>query len=104
MNKIELLPKDIYVNDTLYQIHLWVTAFGKLCIGYKNIMSIISRNILDKNLYLFSVCVEPENEPISIENTIGYLNEYVGNARTLDDACDEIMNWIEKNKDKYRVE
>ena len=100
MNKIELLPKDIYVNDTLYQIRLWVTAFGKLCIGYKNIMS---RNILDKNVHLFSVCVEPENEPISIENTIGYLNEYVGNARTLDDACDELMKWINQNKEKYRI-
>lgn len=101
MNKIELLPKDIYVNDVLYQIRLWVTAFGRLCIGYKNATT---HNILDKNIHLFSVCVEPENKPVSIQDTIGYLNEYVGNAKTLDDACDEIMKWIEKNKKTFKFD
>ena len=100
MNKIELLPKDIYVNDTLYQIRLWVTAFDKLCIGYKNIMS---RNILDKNAHLFSVCVEPENEPFSVLNSANnYINKNVGNMPTLDDACDDLMNYIKVNNIKTR--
>ena len=101
MNKIELLPKSIYVNNTLYQIRVWVTAFDKLCIGYKDIFN---KNILDKNIYLFSVCIEPENKPIHIEDTIGYINEYVGNAKTFDDACDEIMRWIEKNKEIFKID
>ena len=97
MNKIELLPKDIYFNDELYQIGLWVTAFGRLCIGY--------RMALDtKHESLFSVCVEPENEPRKIDDTIGYLNEYIGNARTLDEACEELVNYIEKHKKEFRYE
>ena len=40
---------------------------------------------------------------ISIEDTIGYFNEYIGNAKTVDDACDELMKWINQNKEKYRI-
>ncbi len=96
MNKIELLPKNIYYNNDLYQIRMWVTFRDRLCIGY--------RDPLDKNLNsLFSVCVEPENEPRTIESTIGFLNEYIGNMKSVDDACDELLNWIEKNKDKLII-
>ena len=95
MNKIELLPKNIYYNNDLYQIRMWVTFRDRLCIGY--------RDPLDKNLNsLFSVCVEPENEPRTIESTIGFLNEYIGNMKSVDDACDELLNWIEKNKENFK--
>ena len=52
MNKIELLPKDIYYKDDLYQVGMWVTAFGRLCIGYRNLLNV-------RHIHLFSVCVEP---------------------------------------------
>lgn len=95
MNKIELLPKDIYYKDYLYQVAMWVTAFGRLCIGY--------RSSLDVNhKALFSVCVEPENTPRSIPGTIGFLNEYIGNAVSVDDACEELLDWIDKNKDDFK--
>ena len=95
MNKIELLPKDIYYKDALYQVAMWVTAFGRLCIGYRNPFDV-------KHESLFSVCVEPENNPRSIPSTIGYLNEYIGNMQTVDDACDELLDWIGKNKEDFK--
>ena len=95
MNKIELLPKDIYYKDDLYQVAMWVTAFGRLCIGYRNSLDV-------KHESLFSVCVEPENHPRSISSTIGFLNEYIGNAVSVDDACEELLDWIEKNKEDFK--
>lgn len=90
MNKIELLPKDFYYKDDLYQIAMWVTMFGRLCIGY--------RNPLDANhKSLCSVCVEPENDPHDIkEPGSGWLNEGIGNTKTLDDACDMLNKYIVK--------
>ena len=87
MNKIELLPKNLEFEDTIYQLRMWVTFKGYLCIGYVNPFKPLNGS-------LFSVCVEPENEPRKIEDTIGYLNEYIGNAKTLDDACDMINEYI----------
>ena len=89
MNKIELLPKDLHVNNDHYQLGMWVTFFGNLCIGY--------RHIFDKcKGSLFSVCIEPENEPVSIRSTeTSCINSYIGNAKTVDDACEEILSYIE---------
>ena len=95
MNKIELLPKDIYYKDDLYQVGMWVTAFGRLCIGYRNLLDF-------RHIHLFSVCVEPENTPCSIPSTIGFLNEYIGNAVSVDDACEELLDWIYKNKEDFK--
>lgn len=97
MNKIELLPKDIYYNDDLYQLNMWVTAFGRLCIGYRLAFN-SSRDLL------FSVCVEPENEPREITDpNSGWLNAGIGNTVSLDDACEELMNYIEKNKEDFKI-
>lgn len=95
MNKIELLPKKLEFEDTLYWVRMWVTFKCYLCIGYIN--------PLKQNSSLFSVCVEPENEPISIASTIGCLNEYIGNAVSVDDACEELLDWIEKNKEDFKT-
>ena len=97
MNKIELLPKDIYFENTLYQVAMWVTAFGRLCIGYR-------KSLDPTHESLFSVCVEPENQPHSIlEKGIGYLNEGIGNAVSVDDACEELLDYIEKNKEDFKI-
>ena len=91
MNKIELLPKDIYYKDDLYQVGMWVTAFGRLCIGYRNLLDF-------RHIHLFSVCVEPENTP----NSISFLNDCIGNAVSVDDACEELLDWIDKNKEDFK--
>lgn len=97
MNKIELLPKDIYYNDELYQLNMWVTAFGRLCIGYRLALNL-------KHDSLFSVCVEPENEPHAISDlNSGWINAGIGNAVSIDDACEEILNYIEKNKEDFKI-
>ena len=96
MNKIELLPKDIYYKDDLYQVAMWITAFGRLCIGYRNPLNV-------KRDSLFSVCVEPEKDPSDIkEYGSGRLNEGIGNAVSVDDACEMILEYIEKNKDSFK--
>ena len=87
MNKVELLPKNLKINDKWYQPRLYITAFGKWCIAYKNMG--------DLNDHLCSVCVEPENKPRKIEETIGYLNEGIGNARTLNAAANMLKKYVE---------
>lgn len=97
MNKIELLPKEIYYKDDVYHIRMWLTAFGCLCLGYCNPLDLKSSNVL------FSVCVEPENHPHSIvEHDNGWMNEGIGNTVSLDDACEEILDYIEKNKENFK--
>ena len=90
MNKVELLPKEFYYKDDLYQIAMWVTMFGRLCIGYRNPLDVNHKS-------LCSVCVEPENDQYDIkEPGSGWLNEGIGNAKTLDDACDMLNKYIVK--------
>jgi len=87
MNKIELLPKDIKIGDKWYQPRIYLTAWGNWCIAYKDICNKTAH-------HLCSVCIEPNNEPLKIEDTIGCINEKVGNARTIDDAVDMIIDYI----------
>lgn len=97
MNKIELLPKDIYFEDTLYQLNMWVTGFGRLCIGYRSALN-------SNHDSLFSVCVEPENEPHSIvDPNIEWINAGIGNTVSVDDACEELLDYIEKNKEDFKI-
>lgn len=89
MNKIETLKKNVWVDNQLYSPKVYLTAWDKWCISYIN--------VVDHSDKLCSVCVEPENKPIKIEDTIGCsLNEYIGNACTLDDAVDMINKYISK--------
>ena len=87
-NEIEFLPKTIKIGDDWYQPRIYLTAWDKWCIAYKNIVK--------PSDYLCSVVVEPENEPVKIEDTVGYLNEYIGNARTFNDAIDMIIKYVKK--------
>ena len=97
MNKIELLPKDIYFENTLYQLGMWVTAFGRLCIGYR-------KSLDPTHESLFSVCVEPENEPHAIvDRNSEWINAGIGNAVSVDDACEELLDYIEKNKEDFKI-
>lgn len=97
MNKIELLPKDIYFENTLYQLRMWVTAFGRLCIGYR-------KSLDPTHESLFSVCVEPENEPHAIVDCNSeWINAGIGNAVSVDDACEELLDYIKKNKEDFKI-
>ena len=47
MNTIELLPKEIEVNDKIYGLRLHITAWGKICLCYSNEMK-LNDNILSQ--------------------------------------------------------
>lgn len=94
MNIIETLPRTINVNGVHYQIELHVTIFDKLCISYREMFK--KEGAFGRES-ICSVCVEPENEPRKIEDTIGCLNEGIGNARTLDDAAIMLKEYVENN-------
>ena len=89
MNKVETLVKEINFLDNIYIPQIYLTGWARWCVAYVNIC-----NSLDK---LCSVVVEPENEPIEIEDTLDYgLNASIGNARNIDDAIDMIMNYVKR--------
>lgn len=91
MNIIETLPKNIEVGNQTYSVAVWVSAFNKLVIGY--------RNIFDKSDHLVSVCVEPENEPLTPDETIDCaINAGIGNAKSLDNAASMVADFIFKHE------
>lgn len=85
MNSIETLPISIERKGSIYTLDVYVTAWNKLCISYRNI-------VIPADKYC-SVVVEQDNEPANpnIEN------EAIGNARNLDDAVEMIKEYIENN-------
>lgn len=87
-NEIEFLSKTIKIGDDWYQPRIYLTAWDKWCIAYKNIVK--------PSDYLCSVVVEPENEPVKIEDTVGYLNEYVGNTKTFGDAVTMLIEYLKR--------
>lgn len=91
MNIIETLPRTFESDGIMYTLCMHVTAFDRLCIYYREMIP----NDDGARKILCSVCVEPENEPVKIEDTIGTFNDYVGNARTLDDAAEMLKNYVE---------
>jgi hypothetical protein len=89
--KIENLKKVVSVNNVDYYPNIYPNAWGNWTIAYISINCIS----LSKK-YLCSVCIEPDNEPVNIEDTLNCaINSGVGNARTFDDAIDMINNYIE---------
>ena len=52
MNSIELLPKEIEVNDKIYGLRLHITAWRKICLCYSNEMKL--------NDYILSQVIESE--------------------------------------------
>ena len=93
MNKLETLKIQINANGKSYSPHVFITAWRRWCVAY--------RNIFDHKDHLCSVCIEPENVPTRIEDTIdGYcLNRGIGNARNIDDAIDMIKEYVKQYED-----
>lgn len=85
MNTIEKLPKQIQIEQKIYEPRIYVTAWEKWCITYHA-----------EHEKAFSVVVESDREPLNIEDTENSLNKNIGNARTLDDAVEMILNYIDK--------
>ena len=86
MNKIETLAKEVVINGTTFEPHVYVTAWGKWCICYMAMF----RDCDD----LCSVVVMPDSEPLSIEDSF----DGVGNTKGFDEAIDMIKKYVE---DRY---
>ena len=64
MNTIELLPKEIEVNDKIYGLRLHITAWSKICLCYANEMKLndtILSQVVESEMAIepkFSECME----------------------------------------------
>lgn len=85
MNSIETLPVSIERNGSIYTLEVYVTAWSKLCVAYRNI-------VVHHDKYC-SVVVEPDN----YSSKPNIENDFIGNARNLDDAIEMIKEYIENN-------
>ena len=92
LNKLPQLIENKENNKLLEPI-IYPTAWGKWCIAYKEL-------IFDANTRpnkRFSVIIEPDKDPVRIEDTIGYMNEYIGNAPSFEEAVNIVLNYINKH-------
>ena len=95
-NLIAKLPRLIVsrkINHHLLEPVIYITAWGKWCIAYQDILEYEDSNIKFKE---FSVVIEPDRDPVRIEDTIGCMNEHIGNAPTFNEAIDMIVDYIDK--------
>ena len=101
MNKLEKLPKHVDYKNGWYSLRVWVTAWDRLCVGYRLIDS-ASDNTLHTNILSFVV---EQNNDVFIPDTIEPkgLNDNIGNCKTLDDCIDNLICQIERFKSKIKV-
>jgi hypothetical protein len=85
MNSIETLPVSIERNGSIYTLEVYVTAWSKLCVAYRNI-------VVHPDKYC-SVVIEPDN----YSSKPNIENNYIGNAQNLDEAIEMIKEYIENN-------
>lgn len=89
MNKLELLPTSIDYDGKCFFLKVWVTAWGNLCVGYKEMggTRIILSYVVEKN--------KPEYIPNIIEETedSGF-NEHIGNCTSLDRCITTMISKI----------
>lgn len=90
LNKLPQLIESKEDNILLEPI-IYPTAWSKWAISYKEVLSGGRPN------KRFSVVIEPDRDPVRIEDTIGTINDYIGNAPSFEDAVIMIVNYIKEN-------
>ena len=101
MNKLEKLPKHLNYKNGWYSLRVWVTAWDRLCVGYRRIDS-AGDDTLPINILSFVV---EQNNDVFIPDTIEPkgLNDNIGNCKTLDDCIDNLICQIERFKSKSLI-
>ena len=103
MNKLEKLPKHVDYKNECYSLRVWVTAWNRLCVGYRRTDN---ANVCDDTLpiNILSFVVEQNNDDF-IPDTIEHkgLNDNIGNCKTLDDCIDNLICQIERFKSKSLI-
>lgn len=74
---------------------IYPTAWGKWCITYKELAFDVDKRAKK----IFSVVVEPDRDPVRIEDTINTMNAYIGNAPSFEEAVEMIVEYIKNNYD-----
>ena len=99
MNKLETLPKHVNYKNGWYSLRVWVTAWDRLCVGYR---LIDNDDTLPTNILSFVV---EKNNDVFLPDTIEPkgLNDNIGNCKTLDDCIDNLMCQIERFKSKSLI-
>ena len=92
LNKLPQLIENRDNNNLLEPI-IYPTAWGKWCIAYKN----VTFDPTNKPKKIFSVVVERDRDPVRIEDTIGCMNEYIGNAPSFEEAINMLLVYIYDN-------
>ena len=82
-------------NGRLLRPIIYPTAWGKWCITYKELAFDVDKRAKQ----IFSVVVEPDRDPVRIEDTINTMNEYIGNAPSFEEAVEMIVEYIKNNYD-----
>ena len=86
MNTLELLPKSIDYKGSTFFLRVWVTAWNKLCVGYKDLLG--KKDISGNTKTILCYVVEKDKKeyiPTIIEETeTSGFNEHIGNCTTLD--------------------
>lgn len=91
LNKLPQLIENKENNKLLEPI-IYPTAWGKWCIAYKELMF----DANTRHNKRFSVIIEPDRDPVRIEDTIGCMNEYIGNAPSFEEAITMVLDYINK--------
>lgn len=91
LNKLPQLIENKENNKLLEPI-IYPTAWSKWCIAYKELVFDANARPNKK----FSVIIEPDRDPVRIEDTIGCMNEYIGNAPSFEEAIAMVLDYINK--------
>lgn len=91
LNKLPQLIENKENNKLLEPI-IYPTAWSKWCIAYKELVFDANARPNKK----FSVIIEPDKDPVRIEDTIGCMNEYIGNAPSFEEAITMVLDYINK--------
>lgn len=75
-------------DNILLEPIIYPTAWSKWAISYKEVLS------GGRPIKRFTVVIEPDNDPVRIEDTIGTINSYIGNAPSFEEAVIMILNYI----------
>ena len=79
MNTIELLPKEIEVNDKIYGLRLHITAWRKICLCYSNEMKLndtILSQVVESEMGTkpeFSECMEDIVDVPDLDNAVAMM-------------------------------
>lgn len=81
INDIEKLPKEILVNDKIYKLTIYVTAWNKLCVAYRDCITreCICSVIVEGRYFKIEDDIDNIGDATTLEEAVNMLYEYVMN-------------------------